>query len=105
MPIKPSFAVTFVTGMTLPMDNFFVRRITPLGLCAVTLIMGLITVMFVGESASNRTVAHWVEHTYQTIGHVQALLGKLKDAELGERGYPILSCSTSTCRAWTASSS
>jgi methyl-accepting chemotaxis protein len=35
------------------------------------------------------TTAEWVTHTHQVLEHVSGLLGQLKDAETGQRGYVI----------------
>src|SRR5262249_3666285 len=43
--------------------------------------------VFYRQGEANRLARSWVVHTYQTLQQIQSLSNKLKDAELGERGY------------------
>jgi CheY-like chemotaxis protein/signal transduction histidine kinase len=70
-------------------DNLYMRHATKIAIGTVTLLMGLVAVMFWQQSKASEEAKGWVLHTYEVIGHVELLFGKLKDAELGQRGFLI----------------
>jgi len=68
-------------------DNIYIRHATAIAVATITLLMLLISGVFYQQSEAGDTARGWVTHTYEVIGHVQALFSKIKDAEIGERGY------------------
>ncbi|MDE3016421.1 MAG: response regulator [Pseudomonadota bacterium] len=72
-----------------PTDNFFIRYATTIAITAVTLLMLLASVMFWRQGEANEEAKSWVSHTYEVIGHIELLIGELRDAELGMRGFII----------------
>ena len=68
-------------------DNLYMRHATKIAIGTVTLLMGFVAVMFWQQSKASEEAKGWVLHTYEVIGHVELLFGKLRDAELGQRGF------------------
>ena len=74
--------------MTRPSnDGFFIRNATKIAIGVVTLLMLLPTLMFWRQSEADDDARGWVSHTYEVIGHIEIVLGKLRDAEIGHRGF------------------
>jgi CheY-like chemotaxis protein/signal transduction histidine kinase len=76
-------------GTTGSNENFLIRHATPIAIITMTLIMMMALAMFYYQGESNQTARNWVTHTFEVRGHLRLLLGKIKDAEIGERGYLI----------------
>jgi CheY-like chemotaxis protein/signal transduction histidine kinase len=70
-------------------DSFFMRHATKIAIGAVTALMLLAAVTFWRQGEASEAAKGWVLHTYEVIGHIELLFGKLKDAEVGERGFII----------------
>ena len=70
-----------------PKDSFFVRNATLVAIGSLTILMALATYTYWQKGQAADKAKAWVSHTYEVLAHVQLLFGKLKDAELGERGY------------------
>lgn len=70
-------------------ENFLVRHSTKIAIGTVTLLMLLAAIIFWQQGKANEEAKSWVMHTYEVIGHIQLLSGKIRDAELGMRGYII----------------
>lgn len=70
-------------------DNFFVRNATAVAITIVTLLMILAAILFYFQGKADDEAEGWVMHTYQVTGHIQLLFNRIKDVELGQRGYII----------------
>ncbi len=68
-------------------DNFFIRHATNVAIGTVTLLMLLAGVMFWQQGSASEEAKRWVSHTYEVLGHIQLLFGKLKDVGISQRGY------------------
>jgi hypothetical protein len=68
-------------------DGFLVRHATAIAIGTVTLLMALAALSFWRQEVASNRAKGWVVHTYEVIEHIESLLGQLKDAESGERGY------------------
>ncbi len=68
-------------------DNFLMRRATPIAIGTITLLMVIAAFVFYQQNLSGTAARGWVNHTYEVKGHIQQLMNKLIDAEVGERGY------------------
>ncbi|HEU5046812.1 MAG TPA: response regulator [Rickettsiales bacterium] len=76
-----------MNSIVRPADNFFMRQATAIAIIIVTLLMAMSAVIFYNQERAGRLAKDWVEHSYQVSMHTQVLFGKLKDAEIGERGF------------------
>jgi CheY-like chemotaxis protein/signal transduction histidine kinase len=70
-------------------ENFFIRHATKTAIGTVTLLMMLAAVMFWQQSKSTEEAKARVSHTYEVIGHIELLFGKVKESVLGQRGFII----------------
>ena len=68
-------------------DGFFVRHATGVAIGTLSVLMLLATFTYWQKGQASERAKAWVSHTYEVLAHIQLLFGKLKDAELGERGY------------------
>jgi len=68
-------------------DNFFMRYATAIAITSVTILMIAAALIFYQQGASGADARGWVNHTYEVKGHIQQLMNRLVDAEVGERGY------------------
>ncbi|MDR3449132.1 MAG: response regulator [Alphaproteobacteria bacterium] len=73
--------------MIRPTDNFYMRHATAIAIAAVSFLVIVAALVFDQQNAAGAAARGWVNHTYEVKGHIQALLSKLEDAEVGERGY------------------
>jgi len=68
-------------------DNIFIRHTTLTGIGVITLLVALIAFMFYRQEEVSARARDMVLHTHEVLGHIQALSGKVKDAQIGQRGY------------------
>jgi CHASE3 domain sensor protein len=68
-------------------DGFFVRNATQIAIGVVTILMLMPILMFWRQSLSNEVARQQVLHTYEVITHIEMLMGKIKEANLGQRGF------------------
>lgn len=68
-------------------DNFLIRHATKIAIGTVTVLMLLVAVIFWRQSEARDEARGWVSHTYEVIGHIELLFGKLKDVVIGQRGF------------------
>ena len=68
-------------------DNFFIRQATKIAIGTVTILMLLMAVIVWRQNEANDEARGWVLHTYEVIGHIESLFGKLQDAVIGQRGF------------------
>lgn len=68
-------------------ENFFTRHITSINIAAVTVLVVLMVTLFVQQGKSAREAKNWLLHSYEISQHIQTLSNRVKDAELGTRGY------------------
>lgn len=73
--------------MIQPSNNFLMRYATAIAITAVTVLMLAAALIFYQQAEAGASARAWVDHTYEVKGHVQALLGKVEDAQAGQRGY------------------
>ena len=68
-------------------DHFLIRHATKVAIGILTGIMVLAGVIFWKQNEARDEARGWVSHTYEVIGHVELLYGKIKDAVIGQRGF------------------
>ncbi len=72
-----------------PNDNILMRNATLIAILAVTLLTFSGAAMFYYQGVASQSARNLVIHTFEVRGHIRLLAGKIKDAEIGERGYVI----------------
>ena len=70
-------------------ENIFIRHATKVAIGTVALLMLLAAVIFWRQGVASEEAKGWVSHTYEVIGHIELLSGKLKEAIIGQRGFII----------------
>lgn len=65
------------------------RLLVPILLFAAIAVVALNTVLAVNAQKTLDKSQYWVEHTWQVINQVERIMGSVKDAESGARGYLI----------------
>ncbi len=70
-------------------SDLFVTHATAIAITALSLFMAVAATLFYlqGEASDHDEVM--VMHTYEVTGHIQLLFNRIKDVELGQRGYII----------------
>ena len=68
-------------------ENFFMRNATSVAITAITLFIIAAGILLYRQSEARNTTKSLLVHTYEVTGHVQLLFNRLKDVELGQRGY------------------
>ena len=68
-------------------ENIVIRHATKVAIGTVTFLMLLAAVIFWRQSVASEEAKGWVSHTYEVIGHIELLFGKLKEAVIGQRGF------------------
>jgi len=68
-------------------ENILIRHATKIAIGTVTLLMVLAAVMFWRQKEASEEARGWVSHTYEVLGHIELLFGKIRDAEVGQRGF------------------
>jgi signal transduction histidine kinase len=70
-------------------DGFAVRHATKIAIGVVTALLLLPAIMFWRQSETSEEAKGWVVHTYNVIDHIDLVFGKLRDAEIGQRGFAL----------------
>ena len=70
-------------------DNFFIRNATSVALCAITVLTALVGIIISRQDDVRNHTKELLVHTYEVTGHIQLLFNRIKDVELGQRGYII----------------
>ncbi len=70
-------------------ENLLVRHSTKIAIGTVTLLMLLAVVIFWRQGKASEEAKGLVMHTYEVIGHIELLFGKIKDAQSAMRGFLI----------------
>ncbi len=70
-------------------ETLLLRHRMATGIAVVTVLVILIAIIFYRQSAAIDLTRDTVLHTQQVISHIELLHGKIKDAEVSERGYII----------------
>ena len=68
-------------------DNFLIRHATAIAIGTISLLMLLAGLSFWRQEEASTEARGWLVHTHEVIEHIESLLGELKDAETGQRGY------------------
>lgn len=68
-------------------DNFLIRHATKIAIGTVTVLMAVTSIIFWQQSVANNKTEALMIHTYEVIRHIDLLIGGLRDAELGQRGF------------------
>lgn len=68
-------------------DYFLIRQATKVAIGILTIIMGFAGVIFWMQNEARDEARGWVSHTYEVIGHIELLFGKIKDVVIGQRGF------------------
>lgn len=70
-------------------EKFTIRHATKIAIGTVTVLMLLVAMMLLRQGRASDEAKGRVLHTYEVIGHIELLFGKLRDAESGQRGFLI----------------
>lgn len=68
-------------------DNAALRHSTAIAITAISVLMLLVGLIFWHQQKENQNSKMLVRQTYNVITHIETLLGNLRDAELGKRGF------------------
>ncbi|MGC4095701.1 MAG: response regulator [Nitrospira sp.] len=68
-------------------NNWLMHHATKIAIGLVTVLMLFMPVIFWRQNEANEKARSWVVHTYEVIGHIELLFGKLKDVQSGQRGF------------------
>ncbi|MDP9127181.1 MAG: CHASE3 domain-containing protein, partial [Pseudomonadota bacterium] len=63
------------------------KNATSLVILAITLMVMLVATLFYDQQKAIESSKVWVLHTYDVTGHIQLFFSRLKDMEVGHRGY------------------
>lgn len=70
-----------------PQEQLVIRRAMTAAILVVTLLMALATLVYLRQQEASENAKTLLVHTYAVTGHIQLLFNRLKDVELGQRGY------------------
>lgn len=80
---------SFPAERPLAQDTVFTRHGMWIGFAAVTLVMASLAGLFFRQEESSLQAKAWVAHTNDVANHVLLLSIKLREGELGQRGFVI----------------
>src|SRR5688572_4614706 len=68
-------------------DALLVRNATKIAIGIVTLLFLVPIIFFWSQNDANQEARRLVLHTYEVLNRIELLLGKVKEAQLGQRGF------------------
>jgi CHASE3 domain sensor protein len=77
--------------MALATNRFFIKHATGIIVFAITVMIVLAAALFYQQQLATERDKSLVVHTYEVTGHIQLFYNRLKDVELGQRGYRLTS--------------